>query len=501
MTIHSRTASSEKVAPGTYRNQTFRKRILNGVSHNVRRKKRILLRSGKSPYDVLSVEEALHRDVIATNSGNLIFSDAAHKILETPHTEVVSNEMRTEVAAAARINEEYDAFVVPLANAFRPSFEPGLKRLTRLIGRLKIPVVVLGVGAQTGLNYNPDRLKPMEPSVRAFVSAVLDHSASIGVRGEFTEKYLKDMGFRDVEVIGCPSLFMYGKELVVQKRTQALTADSRIAINGSHSAVRRLGMGRIISRTHSRYPNLRFIGQNLSDARQLHWRDLSDPNGKVTAMPTHPDHPMYREDKARVYVDPVTWIDDLRDFDYSFGSRIHGNIAALLAGTPATVLCADSRTLELCRYFEIPHHRIDELPEDVDPARLYEETDLSALTGNHHERFERFTAFLDRNGLENTFSHGDGGAAFEKKLRSLDFPAGVRPWIDTDLSSLASRMGWLNNRVGELTEENTRLRRDLDRARSGARGYAAGPATTSVYRRARRVVGAPLRRALQGGRN
>ena len=135
--------------------------------------KRILLRSGKSPFDVLSVEEALHRDVIATNSGNLIFSDAAHKILTTPDTEVVSNGMRTEVAAAGRINEEYSAFVVPLANAFRPTFEPALQRLTRLIKKLKIPVVVLGVGAQAVIDQDTARLKAMEPTVRAFFSAVL----------------------------------------------------------------------------------------------------------------------------------------------------------------------------------------------------------------------------------------------------------------------------------------------------------------------------------------
>jgi hypothetical protein len=61
-------------------------------------------------------------------------------------------------------------------------------------------------------------------------------------------------------------------------------------------------------------------------------------------------------------------------------------------------------------------------------------------------------------------------------------------------------MGWLNNRVGELTEENTRLRQDLARAKTGARRSVAAPTTASVYRRARRVVGAPLRRALQGGR-
>ncbi len=474
---------------------------MNVVSSPDRRVQRILLRSGKSPFDVVPVEEALHRDVIATNSGNLIFSDASHKILQTPHTEVVSNGIKTDVAAAGRINEKYDVFVVPLANAFRPSFEPQLKRLTRLITQLRIPVVVLGVGAQSGLDYNPDRLKPMERSVRDFVSAVLDRSASIGVRGEFTEKYLKDMGFKDVEVIGCPSLFMYGKDLAVHKRLPELTGDSRIAVNGSHSAVQSQGLDKIIMRAHARYPNLRFIGQNLTDARQLHWREVAGPNGLVTEMPTHPEHPMYREDKARVYIDPVTWIDDLRDFDYSFGSRIHGNIAALLAGTPATVLCSDSRTLELCRYFDIPHRRIVDVSEELDPAKLYEEADLSAFTGGHQARFERFTEFLSRNGLDNTFTHGDGGAAFEERLRALSFPAGVRPWIDSDPASLASRVGWLHGRIGALAADNAKLKKELANSKAKAKTVAI-PAqrSTSVYRRARKVVGGPLRRALQSGR-
>ncbi|NDZ70642.1 polysaccharide pyruvyl transferase family protein, partial [Streptomyces sp. SID10362] len=66
--------------------------------------------------------------------------------------------------------------------------------------------------------------------------------------------------------------------------------------------------------------------------------------------------------KVRLYIDPATWISELRPFDFSFGSRIHGNIAALLAGVPSTVLCGDSRTLELCRYFGIPHRKITEVP-------------------------------------------------------------------------------------------------------------------------------------------
>jgi hypothetical protein len=337
----------------------------------------------------------------------------------------------------------------------------------------------------------------MEPAVREFVSAVLDRSASIGVRGEFTERYLKDMGFRDVEVIGCPSLFMYGKDLDIRKGVDALGPEARIAVNGSHNAVRSQGLDKIIRRSHARYPRLCFIGQNLSDARQLHWRDLSDPNGAVTAMPTHPDHPMYREDKVRVYIDPVTWIDDLRGYDFSFGSRIHGNIAALLAGTPATVLCGDSRTLELCRYFDIPHRRIDTLPADLDPALLYAEADFGALTGGHQERFERFTGFLDRNGLENTFTHGDGGAAYEARVASLALPPGIRPWNDADVSSLVGRFGWLQTRITELSADNARLKRELDRSRKAAKPPVPAVPQRSVYRRARRAVGRPLLKALQ----
>ncbi|WP_335937403.1 polysaccharide pyruvyl transferase family protein [Streptomyces sp. PTD5-9] len=463
------------------------------MASNVQSAKRILLRSGKSPYDVVPVERALHEDVFATNAGNLIFSDAAHKILETPHTEVVSNGIATRVADADRINSEYDVFVVPLANAFRPSFERQLERLTQLITKLRIPVVVPGVGAQTGVDYSAERLRPMKDTVYAFVSAVLDHSASIGVRGEFTERYLRDMGFRDVDVIGCPSMFLNGPELDVRESGRPLGPDSRIAVNGSHEAVRKQKLGRVIDRAHARYPHLRFIGQNLSDARQLHWRDLSHPNASVTAIPTHPDHPMYREGKVRVYIDPTTWMDDLRGFDFSFGSRIHGNIAALLAGTPATVLCGDSRTLELCRYFDIPHRMLAEVPTDIDPAQLHADADFGPLRRGHRERFDRFMGFLDRNGLENTFEHGDGGAAFEARMSALAFPPGIRPWTGADADVMGDRLNWLQSQLKELAAQNAQLKRQLAKK-------TAVPAQRSTYQRARSAVGRPLKRALRASR-
>ncbi|MFJ4967871.1 polysaccharide pyruvyl transferase family protein [Streptomyces sp. NPDC088755] len=448
-----------------------------------------------------SLEQSLHRDVFATNAGNLIFSDAAHKILTTPRTEVVSNGIRTIASEAERINEEYDAFVVPLANAFRPSFERSLTRMTQLITKLRIPVVVLGVGAQADLKYNAARLKPLEPAVRAFVTAVLDRSASIGVRGEFTEQYLKDMGFRDVEVIGCPSMFMHGETFTVDKRVESLTSESRVSVNGSHSAVRSQGMDSIIRQAHQRYPNLRFIGQNLLEGELLHWRETSHVSGTQTSMPTHPSHPMYREGKVRLYIDPATWISELREFDFSFGSRIHGNIAALLAGVPSTVLCSDSRTLELCRYFGIPHREITEVPKDIDPAELYEAADFGELVNGHKERFLRFTGFMEKNGLENTFTHGDGGAAFEAQLAGLTLPPAARPWTDSDPEALSGRLGWLRSRMEELSAENAQLRNQLAKKSvpvnikvQAGEGKTAWP---SAYRRARRVVGRPVKRLLR----
>ena len=53
-----------------------------------------------------------------------------------------------------RANSEFDVFVVPMANAFRADFVDSLDRLTDFIERLTIPVVVVGVGAQSSTGYD-----------------------------------------------------------------------------------------------------------------------------------------------------------------------------------------------------------------------------------------------------------------------------------------------------------------------------------------------------------
>jgi len=383
---------------------------------------RLLLRAPKSPFDAVSPERTLARNLVGTNSGNLVFLEAAWKILATREAEIDPDFLRIDPRRADEINERYDAYVVPLANAFRLSYEPQLLRMAALFERLRIPVVILGVGAQSNVKYELGRLARVERSVRRFVRAVLDRSGSIGVRGELTADYLRGLGFRDVEVIGCPSMFLYGPDLRVDRPATALGADARIALNVSPYVK---AMGPIVASHVARYPNLVYIAQDLDTLARLLWGESASDAAAGDAIPTHASHPLFREQRVRYYVDPWPWIEDLRSFDFSFGTRIHGNITALLAGTPAVVFAHDSRTLELARYFGIPHRIMREVPKDVDAARLYEEADFRPLNEGHAERFARFRDYLGRHGLRDVFADGEDPTAFDRRIAATSFPPAV----------------------------------------------------------------------------
>lgn len=181
---------------------------------------RILMRGHKSPFRAASARETLRQNLIGNNVGNLIFAESSFRLLNTSRSAV--DLRRLNDLSADVINDSYDAVVIPLANAFRASFVTELRRMTSLIQRLTVPVVVLGVGAQANLGADQRPGGDIDADVQAFVAAVLDRSASIGVRGEVTASYLAGLGFGSdvVDVIGCPSMFMRGPQLAIKKRPE-----------------------------------------------------------------------------------------------------------------------------------------------------------------------------------------------------------------------------------------------------------------------------------------
>ena len=384
--------------------------------------KRLLLRTPKSPFTVVSPETAYHRNLIGDNAGNLVFLQATYKILGTSDQRLDPGNFSVDPVLAPVVNERYDAYVMPLANAFRPSYELKLKRIVRFIERLRIPVVILGVGAQSTPRFTFEELAPMEPLIRRFVGAVLDRGPSIGVRGEITAEYLFGLGFRDVEVIGCPSMFLHADRMPVEKRLPALGREAPISINVSPYVK---SMGPITLSHAERYRHLTYIAQDhptLGAMLGAGWPRDRRPGDPI---PLHSAHPFFANRLARFYVEPWPWIEDLERMEFSFGTRIHGNIAALLAGTPAYVFAHDSRTLELARYFEIPHRPMADVPPDVDAADLYAEADYTGLVQGHARRWRTFTDYLARHELRHVWQEGEDPAAFDERIRATAYPPAV----------------------------------------------------------------------------
>src|SRR5690606_30287480 len=149
---------------------------------------------------------------------------------------------------------------IPLANSFRKSFIGQLDALTKLIEDLRIPCVVVGVGAQTDLDLRLLGGSPIDSHVKKFAGAVLDRSACIGVRGDFTKDYLNRLGFSDVDVIGCPSMFLNGASLSVEKRVPSLSRDSRIALNLTPGMSD--GVCNLFRRGWKEFPNAIYVPQD-----------------------------------------------------------------------------------------------------------------------------------------------------------------------------------------------------------------------------------------------
>jgi hypothetical protein len=434
----------------------------------------ILIRAHKNPFTVADADTTYRQNLIGNNTGNLVFSQAVYRLLSAAGADV-------ETSGLARshprvINSRFDHVVIPLANAFRSTYLETLDALSNLIEQLSIPVTVLGVGSQASLKGVYKGADTVDPATTRFVRAVLNRSPSIGVRGDHTRDYLKSLGFGDehVKVIGCPSMFMYGPNLKVEKKVESLSYDSPIAFNVS-PYVPEMGPLSLYAAEH--FPNLVYMAQNIQTLELMLYG--SYPKGKrmnamaASGAPITLEHPLIRSDRVRFFLDPKTWFEHLAEYDFSFGTRIHGNIAALLAGTPALLLAHDSRTLELAEYHEIPHRTITSIEDDADPLSLYAECDWNRLNKAHPDRWDSFASFLGEHRLTHVYDDGQDPSDFDNRLAATEFPPPVR-----------TLMGFSPEELYEMRRTVTDLGRELNIAHNDLNGTSKRTRPRKLHQRA-----------------
>ena len=113
---------------------------------------------------------------------------------------------------------------------------------------------------------------------------------------------------------------------------------------------------------------------------------------------------MYESGRAKCYITPQSWMDDMKSADLSIGVRFHGNVAPVLAGTPTLFLPWDARTQELVAYHNLPSMPMSEFMESGKPLEeLVADVDFASHLKTHNDRFAHYLDFLHTNGIPSVF--------------------------------------------------------------------------------------------------
>jgi hypothetical protein len=381
-------------------------------------------------------------ELIGGNQGNLLYQFSTYRALVRDDVELgtisYGKFQKGDVETRAEwINSECDRLVLPMSSSFRLQNLKNLDLWADLIERLTIPVTVVGIGAQlrlqdvregtylparvTGVTASAGEIEEHEAAARRFVTSVLDRSASIGVRGEISKRYLQYLGFPEdrVDVIGCPSLFTWGPDFQMPEGEVRLGRRSRISLSFDHRIDESAAL---LDGTLSRYRHSTVYMQEKLGAQMVITGEETRPDWDGDErFPLKTSHPAFARHRLVYYPTAWSWIRHLEDMDFSFGPRLHGTVAATLAGTPAHLLVHDSRTLEIADYHHLPHTLTENLTDVRSAVDLAQRQDYSAFNSAYPELFGRFTQFLERNALHSAYDNP--GAALEAFDASLEAPA------------------------------------------------------------------------------
>lgn len=302
--------------------------------------------------------------------------------------EFLAKEMTTEY-----INSEYDFIVLPMANIFHIEHIAAMERLADVFEKITVPTFVIACGAQA---ESFDKLEELidtikEPASR-FIKSIYATGGEFALRGYFTKEFFDKLGFRSAVVTGCPSLYQLGPELKIKENF--LKMPVKAVFNGKLQVV-----GKYLSQEDNalyidqdEYFNLVFA---IRDKKQSDYKYIKNQVKRYGFEAVK-----YTVDqKLLFFTDIPVWRKYLIDnnYNFSYGSRIHGNIISILSGIPALVYAGDSRTREMAEFFSIP--LVMPSNKNYSLEELCDLTDYKSFNQNFRKNYEQFYGFLKNHGL------------------------------------------------------------------------------------------------------
>lgn len=354
-----------------------------------------------------SPEEIIRKDIYGSNMGNMLFYTSVFNAINKNKNNII-NTSRDVV----EINKA-DYYLMPQANLFYKYFAKNIEIHIERLKKINTPTILVGVGYQSSVGADgiEGENNELNKLVKEFVGIILDKSTSIGVRGQITKNYLLKLGFAesDIDVIGCPSVRFFGADFSLEERSYPdFSPEMKIAVNYTPTRYHQ-AWGKIISDIFDKHKNSYAILQDKYEINNLRGKfpDIILPEipkavQALKDIPVMPNHPVFKEGRGRIFTHPGQWFNSMKTFDFSIGTRIHGNIASILAGTPSLVIAIDTRTLELSEYFKIPYVKFSDLDKYPNLEELYNKaiSEMPKFYKNYSNIYKDYYRFFKKNGVE-----------------------------------------------------------------------------------------------------
>ncbi|MBL3527813.1 MAG: polysaccharide pyruvyl transferase family protein [gamma proteobacterium endosymbiont of Lamellibrachia anaximandri] len=344
--------------------------------------------------------------VLGQNSGNLMFQYAAAQIIDAPQVHISLAETSYSDRKAL---EGISYLVFPAANHLRLGAD--WTGLNGYLSSVKCPLVIMGLGAQSpkvdGELETIQALKK-DKHVCRLVDILRDKAAFVSVRGAYSQKVCAELGLDNVHVLGCPSALispelnlgvslekkMATSQAAVDRTTFAVTAAAPFEISDDS---RKLALERkLFAWLYSN--NGVYVQQSggvaaMNLANGMMYKNTENAN-KSMARILAPDleqssFEVFLRSNGRFFLSVIDWMLEMKGLDFSIGTRLHGNMAAIASGIPGILIAHDSRTSELGETMNLPQISLDDV---LASENLLDAIDKVSFDGRAFDTWRRNTA-------------------------------------------------------------------------------------------------------------
>lgn len=371
--------------------------------------------ASKLPRTARTIKECMRE--CGENTGNLFIGNGFESATQAPKKEYWDFYGKNP----QEFDDKFDVLFVPASNFI---FEyTDLTDQYNFFSKTKAQIFMFGLGSQLR------EIKPVKltEGTEKFIRLVAERSHTIGVRGEITADVMEKLGISNVRVTGCPSLLDLPEKF---SAPPANIDDAVVAGNFTNNArehafsdqaltqleselfrelMRRRGYYILQNERHE-IALLKSLIHSESLDEQDYWH-LNRVKELFLLNEEYSELIDYLRWRSKIFFSVHEWVRFMRTVDFSFGTRFHGNVAAVLAGKPTFMFCHDYRTLELARFYRLPHRLVDPAKKTPTLQELCAESDMSHLQAAVPELLSIWQMFVSENGFTSNVSRGTTGAA------------------------------------------------------------------------------------------